>query len=141
MVTNVTLLGRTFSGDIDWHFTRDNFQINFANPPIGGSWKFSDGKVVLELLTSFPIQDDIGTQDTLFVSIFDNELSAITLAGSDILLKKTALAAVPPNVPGSLLCRFEAARPPRPFALIFPASLNDRRCCPASSRGKPLKRA
>ena len=146
-VANVTLLGRTISGDIDWRFTRDNFHITFLAPPVGGaelmggSWKFSDGKVVLELKTSFPIQDDIGARDTLFVSIFQNEISIRTLAGSDILLRKTALSKSSQRERDIRLCRSTALRPPKPSALTLPASRNDRRCCPAWSRGRRSKRA
>ena len=93
-----SLMGRTLSGDGDWTFTRDTFEIIFFNPPEGqaerieGDWKFADGKIVLELKSSFPIDTDIGATDTLFVSILRDEMSLKTIAESSILLVKTRIA-------------------------------------------------
>ena len=93
-----SLMGRTLSGDGDWTFTRDTFEIIFFNPPEGqaerieGDWKFADGKIVLVLKSSFPIDTDIGATDTLFVSILRDEMSLKTIAESSILLVKTRIA-------------------------------------------------
>jgi hypothetical protein len=144
-VTNVTLMGRTITGDIDWRFTHDMFDIAFHNPPIGGteriggSWKFSDGKVVLELRTSFPIQDDVGAKDTLFVSILGSDLSIKTLAGSDVLLTKTALADSDRGPRDTRLCKSRIPRLPRPFGLTSPANHSASPCCLVWSPGKRWK--
>ena len=93
-----SLLGRDLSGDGDWTFTRDTFEIIFFNPPEGqaerieGDWKFADEKIALKLKSSFPIDTDIGATDTLFVSILRDEMSLKTIAESSILLVKTRLA-------------------------------------------------
>jgi hypothetical protein len=93
-----SLLGRSLSGDGDWTFTRDTFEIIFFNPPEGqaerieGDWKFADGRIALELKSSFPIDTDIGATDTMFVSILRDEMSLKTIAESSILLVKTRLA-------------------------------------------------
>lgn len=144
-VTNATLMGRTITGDIDWRFTRDMFDIAFHNPPIGGteriggSWKFSEGKVVLELRTSFPIQDDVGAKDTLFVSILGSDLSIKTLAGSNMLLTKTALADSNRGPRDTRLCRSRIPRLPRPFVLTSPANRSANPCCLAWSPGRRWK--
>ena len=111
---DVTLLGRSLSGDVDWHFGAKDFDVRFLDPPvgqaerIGGNWKFSGGKLVLTLRTSFPIGDDVGTTDTLFVSIFSSEISMRTSAGSSILLYKTQALLRPEDRPGvnALCCRW-----------------------------------
>ena len=111
---NVTLLGRSVSGDVDWQFGAKDFEVRFLDPPvgqterIGGNWKFSGGKLVLTLRTSFPIGDDAGVTDTLFVSIFSSEISMRTSAGSDILLYKTQAVLGPEDRPGvnGLVCRW-----------------------------------
>ncbi len=96
--SDFSLMGRTLSGDADWTFTRDEFEIIFFNPPEGqaeriqGDWKFADGKIALELKSSFPIDTDVGATDTLFVSILRDEMSLKTIAESSILLVKTRLA-------------------------------------------------
>jgi hypothetical protein len=134
-LVDVTLMGRSLSGDIDWRFTRSNFEIAFINPPlggterIGGDWKFHDEKVVLELKTSFPIQDDIGATDTLFVSILDDELSIQTIGGSSILLRKTGVVLVPGGPHKATLCRSEAPSLLRPSASISLRSHSARLCC------------
>lgn len=93
-----SLMGRTLTGDADWTFTRDTFEIIFFNPPegqaerISGDWKFADGKIALTLKSSFPIDTDVGATDTLFVSILRDEMSLKTIAESSILLVKTRLA-------------------------------------------------
>lgn len=95
-----SLMGRTLSGDADWTFTRDTFEIIFFNPPaeqaerIEGKWKFADGKIALELTSSFPIDTDIGATDTLFVSILRDEMSLKSLSSASILLVKTRVASV-----------------------------------------------
>lgn len=138
-LNNVTLMGRTLTGDVDWRFTRDTFEITFINPPVGGTeriggdWKFSGGKVVLELRTSFPIQDDVGARDTLFVSILDYELSIKTLAGSDILLTRTALADAGRGAHDARPCRFAMPQRSRRSASISPASPSADRCSRAWS--------
>ena len=93
-----SLMGRTLSGEVDWTFTRDTFEIIFFDPPedqaerIEGKWKFTDGRIAIELTSSFPIDDDIGAKDTLFVSILRDEMSLKTIAQSSILLIKTRIA-------------------------------------------------
>jgi hypothetical protein len=93
-----SLMGRSLSGDVDWTFTRDTFDIIFFDPPedqaerIEGKWKFADGRIAIELTSSFPIDDDIGAKDTLFVSILRDEMSLKTIAQSSILLIKTRIA-------------------------------------------------
>lgn len=93
-----SVMGRTLSGDVDWTFTRDTFELIFFDPPedqaerIEGKWKFTDGRIAIELTSSFPIDDDIGAKDTLFVSILRDEMSLKTIAQSSILLVKTRLA-------------------------------------------------
>ena len=98
---NVSLLGRTLSGDVDWQFDRNTFELRFFDPPpdqaerIAGDWKFARGKVVLTLKTSFPIGSDAGATDSLFVSILGNEISIQTSGGSNILLRKAGIGARP----------------------------------------------
>ncbi|HAA75821.1 TPA: hypothetical protein DCE37_11965 [Candidatus Latescibacteria bacterium] len=93
-----SLMGRSLSGDGDWTFTQDTFEIIFFNPPegqaerISGDWKFADGRIALKLTSSFPIDSDIGATDTLFVSILRDEMSLKTITESSILLVKTRLA-------------------------------------------------
>lgn len=121
-----TLLGRSLTGDVDWQFTKDSFELRFFDPPAGqaeriaGSWKFSSGKVILELRTSFPISDDIGATDSLFVSIVNNDISIKTLAGSDILLRKTRSASLTDIDGSQFLCRFPAPRVHKPSGSTFP---------------------
>jgi len=92
-----SLLGRTLSGDADWTFSRDTFEIIFFNPPegqaerISGDWKFTGGRIAIELKSSFPIDSDVGAKDTLFVSILRDEMSLKSIADSSILLVKTRL--------------------------------------------------
>ncbi len=94
----VTLMGRTLSGEIDWQFSNKTFEIRFFDPPpnqtqrISGDWEFAGGRLALTLRTSFPIENDIGTTDTLFIAISGGELSMKTSTGSDILLLKTRAA-------------------------------------------------
>ncbi len=94
------LMGRTLSGDADWTFNRDTFEIIFFNPPEGqaeriqGDWKFANGKMALELKSSFPIDTDAGATDTLFVSILRDEMSLKTITDSSIRLVKTRLTSV-----------------------------------------------
>jgi hypothetical protein len=98
---------------VDWQFDTKDFEVRFLDPPdgqaerVGGGWKFSDGKLVLTLRTSFPIGDDVGVTDTLFVSIFGNEISMRTSAGSSILLYRTQALLRPGSGPGAnaLYCR------------------------------------
>ncbi len=92
------LMGRTLSGDVDWTFDRDTFRIVFFNAPedqaerIEGDWKFSEGKVVVTLKSSFPIETDIGEVDTLFVSILRDEMSINSANLTEaVLLQKTRL--------------------------------------------------
>jgi len=91
-------MGRSLRGDADWTFDRDTFEIIFFNPPddqaerIEGKWKLTDGKIALELTSSFPIDTDVGATDTLFVSILRDEMSLKTIAKSSIRLVKTRLA-------------------------------------------------
>ena len=93
--SDVTLMGRQLNGEIDWQFNTDTFEIQFVNPgegetqQIGGDWKFAGGRLVLTLKTSFPISNDLGSTDSLFVSILNDELSVQPLAGGSILLQKT----------------------------------------------------
>jgi len=93
-LNNTTLMGRVLTGDSDWQFQRDTFEILFLDPPIGqaerisGDWKFSDGKMVMVLRSSFPIAGDVGATDSLFISVLNNQMSLQTSAGSDILLVK-----------------------------------------------------
>lgn len=100
-----SLMGRSLSGDMDWTFTRDTFEIIFFDPPedqaerIEGDWKFTDGKIALVLKSSFPIDTDIGATDTLFISILRDEMSLKTIAESSILLVKTRLALTSGKVP------------------------------------------
>jgi hypothetical protein len=146
-LNEVTLLGRSLTGDIDWQFTKDTFEIRFFDPPvdqaerIAGNWKFANGKVVLELKTSFPISNDIGATDSLFVSIVDNEISIKTLSGSDILLRKTQGASLPDLNGGQLLCRFRAPQVHKPSGLIFLPNRNAGRFLPVSQRARPSKPA
>ena len=97
------LMGRTLSGDADWTFDRESFEIIFFNPPDGqaeriqGKWKFTDGKIALKLQSSFPIDSDVGATDTLFVSILRDEMSLKTISDSSILLIKTRLASLKPT--------------------------------------------
>jgi len=90
--SSVSLLGRSLSGDIDWLFDRNDFEIRFINPPEGqtvrlaGNWKLTDTKMVLTLRTSFPVGDDVGATDSLFVSILNDQMSLQTSEGSNILL-------------------------------------------------------
>ena len=123
-LNGVTLMGRSLTGDVDWQFTKDSFEIRFFDSPadqaqrIGGSWKFSDGKVVIELKTSFPIGGDIGAIDSLFVSIVDSEISIKTLAGSDIILRKTQGASLPDDGPFDLWATTSSPSPSTPFFLV-----------------------
>lgn len=93
-----SLMGRSLTGDADWTFDHDTFEIIFFNPPddqaerIEGKWKFTDGKIVLELTSSFPIDTDVGAADTLFVSILRDEMSLKTISKSSVRLVKTRLA-------------------------------------------------
>ena len=93
-----SLMGRSLTGDADWTFDRNTFEIIFFNPPddqaerIEGKWKFADGKIALVLTSSFPIDTDVGATDTLFVSILRDEMSLKTIAESSIRLVKTRLA-------------------------------------------------
>ena len=105
------LMGRTLSGSVDWTFNATTFQIVFFDQPvdqaerISGTWKFSEGRLVFVLTSSFPIGDDIGATDTLNVSILGNELSMRTQGGSDILLRLSARTTVlesPPPADGHL---------------------------------------
>ena len=95
---NFSVMGRTLSGDADWTFTKDTFEIIFFNQPddqaerISGEWKFADERIALKLKSSFPIDSDIGATDTLFVSILRDEMSIKTIAESTIRLVKTRLA-------------------------------------------------
>ncbi|MBK36618.1 MAG: hypothetical protein CME26_13960 [Gemmatimonadetes bacterium] len=96
------LMGRTLSGDVDWTFERDTFQLVFFNAPVDqaerieGDWKFVDGKVVVTLKSSFPIDTDIGVTDTLFVSILQGEMSVKSNATpTAVLLQKTRLGLGP----------------------------------------------
>ena len=94
---NVTLMGRSLSGDLDWEFDRQDFELRFLNPPPGqaerilGDWEFSGGKLVVKLRSSFPADSDIGATDSLFVSILDSQMSIKTSGGSNILPRKTSL--------------------------------------------------
>ena len=93
-LTDVTLFGRTLSGDADWRFQRRTFEVQFFDPPPGqaeqlrGDWEFSEGKMVMTLQSSFPIAGDVGATDSLFVSILNNQLSLQTQGGSSILLQR-----------------------------------------------------
>ena len=116
----VTLMGRTLSGEIDWQFSNKTFEIRFFDPPpnqsqrIGGDWEFAGGRLALTLRTSFPIENDVGTTDTLFIAISGGELSMKTSTGSDILLLKTqgALRIDTHPYTGAFLARaFRRARP------------------------------
>lgn len=144
-LNGVTLMGRSLTGDVDWQFTKDSFEIRFFDSPvdqaqrIGGSWKFSDGKVVLELKTSFPIGGDIGAIDSLFVSIVDSEISIKTLAGSDIILRKTQGASLPDPNGSQLLCRSPARQVRRPFGLISPPTHSARASLLVSLKANPSK--
>jgi hypothetical protein len=90
----VTLLGRSLSGPIDWSFASKDFEIRFIDPVpdgvelLSGNWKFSKGKLVLTLRSSFPAENDAGATDSLTVSVLDTRLSIHTLGGSNILLRK-----------------------------------------------------
>ncbi|MDP6041081.1 MAG: hypothetical protein QGG64_21200 [Candidatus Latescibacteria bacterium] len=93
-LSDVTLLGRTLSGDVDFRFQRRTFEIQFFDPPPGqaeqlkGDWEFDSGKMVLTLQSSFPIAGDVGATDSLFVSILNNQMSMQTQGGSSILLQR-----------------------------------------------------
>ena len=93
-LSDVTLFGRSLSGDADWRFQRRSFEVQFFDPPPGqaeqliGDWKFSDGKMVLTLKSSFPVANDAGTVDSLSVSILNNQMSLLTESGSNILLQR-----------------------------------------------------
>ena len=107
---STTLMGRTLSGDVDWTFERDTFRIVFFNAPqdqaerIDGDWKFGDGKVIVTLKSSFPIDTDIGVTDTLFVSILMDEMSIKSNATPNaIVLQKTRLGrGAPKSTPWGL---------------------------------------
>lgn len=89
---SVSLMGRTLTGESDWRFNRSTFEIAFLDPPVGhaerilGDWEFKEGKMVVTLRSSFPIVGDVGATDTLFVSVFNNQMSLQTTSGSNILL-------------------------------------------------------
>jgi hypothetical protein len=93
-LSDTSLLGRSLSGDVDWRFEHRTFEIFFFDPPPGqaaqiiGDWDFSNERLVLILRSSFPIADDAGVTDSLFVSILGGQMSIKTQAGSDILLQK-----------------------------------------------------
>ena len=76
----VTLMGRTLSGEIDWQFSNKTFEIRFFDPPpnqtqqIGGDWEFAGGRLALTLRTSFPIEND---------SFFRCDFGEIQVTGSD----------------------------------------------------------
>ena len=98
---NVSLLGRSLSGEVDWQFNSRTFELRFFDPPVGqaeriaGDWKFAKGKVVLTLSTSFPVGSDAGATDSLFVSILGSEMSIQTSGSSDILLRKADIGVRP----------------------------------------------
>ena len=114
--SEISLLGRTLSGDADWTFNKDTFEIIFFNPPdgqaerISGDWKFADGRIALTLKSSFPIDNDIGATDTLFVSILRDEMSIKTIAESSLRLVKTRLTVRPEPVPSSRLTLGQPSR-------------------------------
>lgn len=89
-----SLLGRSLSGDANWQFNPKTFVIQFFDPPanqseqLSGDWKFDKGKMILTLKSSFPIGGDIGTTDSLFVSILNNRMSIQTIGGSNLILQK-----------------------------------------------------
>lgn len=93
-LNDVVLMGRSLSGDVDWRFEHRTFEIFFFDPPPGqatqitGDWKFSDARLVLVLRSSFPVSDDVGATDSLFVSVLDGQMSIRTQSGSAILLQK-----------------------------------------------------
>ena len=93
-LVGVTLMGRSLSGDVDWRFDRRTFEIFFFDPlpgqakQISGDWKFSDERMVLTLRSSFPVASDAGATDSLFVSVFQGQLSLQTQSGSAMLLQK-----------------------------------------------------
>jgi len=93
-LADVSLFGRTLSGDADWRFQRRTFEVQFFDPPpeqaerLVGDWKFSDGKMVLTLKSSFPVANDVDTIDSLSVSILNNQMSLLTQSGSNILLQR-----------------------------------------------------
>lgn len=99
-LNSATLMGRTLSGSVDWIFSGSTYEIRFFDPPegqaerISGTWKFSGGRLVLTLGSSFPIGDDIGATDTAFVSILATDLSMKTQGGSDIVLRLSARSTV-----------------------------------------------
>ena len=88
----VSLMGRTLTGESDWQFNRSTFEIAFLDPPVGhaerilGDWEFQEGKMVVTLRSSFPIVGDVGATDTLFISVFNNQMSLQSISGSNILL-------------------------------------------------------
>jgi hypothetical protein len=145
-LNDATLLGRSLNGDVEWQFTKDSFELRFFDPPAGqaeriaGSWKFSSGKVVLELRTSFPISDDIGATDSLFVSIVNSDISIKTLAGSDILLRKIRSAFLPDIDGSQFLCRFPAQQVRKPSGSTFPQTLIEKISLQDLRRGKYSKR-
>ncbi|MCZ6635158.1 MAG: hypothetical protein O7G87_17300 [bacterium] len=101
----VTLMGRTLTGPVDWKFSRKAFEILFIDPGVDGAermtgdWKFDNSKMVVTLRSSFPAGNDVGAVDTLAISILDTRMSIRTLGGSSILLRKTRLALKPTPVP------------------------------------------
>jgi hypothetical protein len=103
--SNTSLLGRSLTGEVDWIFEPDRFRIIFFSDLPGqperieGTWKFASQKVVLTLQSSFPIDTDIGAQDTLFVSILRDEMSIKTIGQAEILLRKTRAASRPTAAP------------------------------------------
>ncbi|MDA0747889.1 MAG: hypothetical protein O2954_15320, partial [bacterium] len=142
--TGVTLLGRTLSGDVEWVFSSKTFEIHFFNAPegqaerIGGNWKFANERLVLELKTSFPIDTDIGAVDSLFVSILSQEMSAKTVAGSDIRLFKTQ-SAFRTDFRKTYACRSTAPHLPAPFVSTFPRTHNARPSFPDLKKASPWK--
>ncbi len=125
---SINLLGRTLSGDVDWTFERDTFQIVFFNAPddqaerIDGAWKFTDGKVVVTLNSSFPIDTDIGATDTLFVSILRDEMSVKSNSTPNpVLLQKTRIGRGTPTHP-----RWGGPRNSYVIARSFSAAPNSR---------------
>ena len=144
--SNVSLLGRTLSGDLDWQFTKDRFEIRFFDPPstqserIGGDWKFEDERLVVTLTTSFPVEADLGATDTIFVSILNSEMSVRTGGGSSFILTKTSSVSLPSRN-SYYLCRFTVPRERGRCASRGPRSPKDGLFCRTSKRVRPLKLA
>ena len=119
---DISLLGRTLSGSVDWIFSGSTFELRFFDQPaeqaerISGTWDFSGGQLVLELGSSFPIGSDVGATDTTFVSILGNELSMRTQGRSDILLRLSARSTA-----GKTASKPSVVRPDPPVDILPPA--------------------